>query len=115
MYVLLLKHEAELRSLNTRWSTNHHGEGPCEYISGICSPARCLKFMWNIIKVFGNKILTTEVQQVCCVIDSLEELIASRFEGSRVRKCLGYWQLVPQTHRSAVHWIAEKVFEPWNG
>jgi hypothetical protein len=103
--------------MSARWSTNHHGESPCENIPSICSPARCLKFVWNIIKAFENKILTTEVQQVCCVIDSLEKLAASvfRFEGSRMRKYLGYWQLVPQIRMDAIHWIAEKVFEPWNG
>ena len=106
-----------IKVMGTRWSTNHHGESPCENIPSICSLARCLKFVWNIIKALENKILTTEMQQVCCVIDSLEELAAPvfRFGGSRVRKCLGYWQLVPQTRRGAVHWMAEKGFEPWNG
>lgn len=103
--------------MSTRWSTNHHGESPCENIPSICSPVRCLKFVWNIIKALEIKILTTEVQQVCCVIDSLEELAASvfRFGGSRVRKCLGYWQFVTQTRRGAVHWMTEKMSEPWNG
>jgi hypothetical protein len=62
--------------MSTRWITNHHGVSPCENIPSISSPARCLKIVCNIIKAFENKTLTTEVQQACCMIDSLEELAA---------------------------------------
>ena len=69
----------QIQVMSTMWSTNHNGENPCENIPSNCFPARCLKCVWNVIKAFENKILTTEVQQVCCVIDSLDELAASIF------------------------------------